>query len=157
MIQHLKNIFNNFYYCFMDDASLESDLQEMKVDHESIDNANVSDDWERVDPEVIQKRLQERKKVEESDHQLTNELFNETYVIPNSEKTVSVRTKQPSKKNDKLKIDIVTINKSYIKNDEAKKNAKKKWERRKEVFGEAECDEIYTMSYDIEEKHGKNA
>lgn len=135
MTEYVKSLFTNLYNCFVDDSSLD------------VSGNVVDDDWETVDPEVIKRRLEEKRKIEESDHELTNELFNENYV-KQSLHSASKPPPQPTKK--KLKIDVNLINKSYIKTQEVKKQK----ERRRDVFGEAAIDEIDEMSNDIYEKHG---
>ena len=156
MSEYLKKIFLNLYNCFMEDSALRSS-ETSDPDVNVSENVNDNDDnWETVDPELIQKRLEERRKEEEADHKLTNELFNE-----NSEsKPLFVPPPPPpktlSKKKEKLKIDVSLINNSYSNRQQAIKNAKKKWKKRKEIFGEAEFDEIDDMSDDIHEKHGNN-
>ena len=134
----VKTLLTNLWNCFMEDSSLD----------------DVSDDcWDPVDcvdSELIQKRLQERKQAEEADHELTNELFNENYVKP------------PIHPKKTLKINVDLINKSHI-NPHAnphveiriKKNSRKEWKKRKELFGESELDEVDEMSDDIHEKHAK--
>lgn len=147
MSEYVKGVLTNFYNCFVEAKDSNLDDVSHDVSHD------VSDDWDTVDPEVIQKRLQERKQVEEADHQLTNELFNENHV---KVKENIVKTKPPVQPKKKLKIDMNMIDKSYNKNEETRKKITREWKKRKEVFGEAEFDEIDEMSDDIHEKNDTN-
>ena len=142
MIYDLKNFFLTFYYCLME--------EETKSDSET-----CFDDWETVDPETIKKRLDERKKVEKADNELTNELFDENAkshsffsTSPKLERKVLTKPKR-----NKLKIDVNLINESYKEEQQSKKNAKKELERKKEIFGEAFDDEIGEMSDDLQDKY----
>jgi hypothetical protein len=155
MSDYLKTIFTNLYYCFTEDPSF--DVSANILHDEEVEGQELPENWDTIDPEIIQRRLEERRKMEEADHELTNELFDENYVKPTSEPLQPQPPPPPPKKEQKkIKIDIKLINHSYMKNPETRKNTIKEWRRRKEVFGEAEFDEIDEMSDDIHEKHGDN-
>jgi hypothetical protein len=168
MTDYVKSIFTNLYHCFMDDSTLDlsenmivNDVVNIVHKENDANDVDANDDWDTVDPDVIQKRLEERRKTEEADHELTNELFNENYVKQNSEPKPNSNSESISKKPKKnIKIDVKIINNSHphphphLKCEEVRKNAKKQWERRKEIFGEADIDKIDEMSDDMHEKHG---
>lgn len=113
-------------------------------------------DFETVDPQIIAKTIEERKKVEESDHQLTNDLFS---LSPNEifKEDITINKKEkclkPPKnpKNKNLKIDVAMINQTYkkIKTNYAKTTLAKE----KDIFGEASLDDIDQLAYKIEEAY----
>ena len=155
MAEYVKGLFTNLYYCFVEDTSLDNGVLPDGSGNIVVNDNHINEegDWDTIDPQIIQRRLEERRKVEEADHELTDELFNEKHVSQKLE-TLSKSKQKPVKK---LKINVKLINKSHVRNEEIIRNAKKEWERRKEVFGEAEIDEIDEMSDDMHEKHGNNA
>lgn len=112
----------------------------------------ISENFKTVDSEIIAKRIEERKKVEESDNQLTNELFS---LSPNKTcKDNEIKNLKPpifpkNKKN--LKIDVAMINKSYRKKDI--KYSKKPLAKEKDTFGETSLDDIDQLACKIEEAY----
>ncbi len=152
MIYDLKNFFLTFYYCFMAETNSDSTLLP-----ETSSSESCFDDWDTIDPEIIKKRLEERKKVEEADNELTNELFDDNvkkqkHSSFSTSPKLALARKAPIKRN-KLKIDVNLINESYKYEKQSIKNAKKELERKREIFGESHDDEIGEMSDDLQDKY----
>lgn len=116
-----------------------------------IEENKIVDNWETVDPQIIQKRIEERKKVEESDNQLTNELFSS----PKCKDTKSLNVKPPKNpKKKNLKIDITMINESHKKKIEIKhSHSKRPLAKEKDIFGGTSLDEIDQLACEIEESY----
>lgn len=102
--------------------------------------------WENVEPELIAKRAEEQKKVEESDHELTNNLFsNHSSMINDPVKPPKI----PKKQN--LKIDVRMINQTYQKKNIA--NSKTTKAKEKDIFGETMLDDIDQLACKIEDSY----
>lgn len=99
------------------------------------------EDWESIEiPDFVkileERKLAERKLVEEDDNRLTNDLFNPIEKMPIKESKQTVKTQQtvkrPKKPTPFIKNDATTVNSKILK---------ERNKRRKEIFGEAELDE----------------
>lgn len=108
---------------------------------------NEEEDWETIDvPDFShfriskdeERKLAERKLIEEDDNQLTNELFQP---ITNNQRIVSIKTETTRPRPKKP---IPFIKNNVNANATIRSNAKERKEiikRRKEIFGESEIDE----------------
>jgi len=117
---------------------------------------NEVSDFETVDPQIIAKRMEERKKVEDSDNQLTNDLFslssNETSKEDINKKNHYIKSPKYPKNKKNLKIDVAMINQSYKKKTNYSKS-KISLAKEKDIFGEASLDYIDQLAYKIEEAY----
>lgn len=129
--------------------NFQKNIYKEKQENEILDN------WESVDPELIAKRLEERKKVEDADHELTNDLFSLSLNDPTRSKDVNQPYTKPPKppKSKNLKIDVAMINETYKKKLETIKNTKITSARQKEIFGEPSLDDIDQLACKIEEAY----
>jgi 2,3-bisphosphoglycerate-independent phosphoglycerate mutase len=115
---------------------------------------NEEEDWEKIDvvdfshfrfSKEEERKLAERKLVEEDDNQLTNDLFQpitNNQPIINNQRIVSIKTETTRPTRPKKPAPF--IKNSVNANATIRSNAKERKEiikRRKEIFGEAELDE----------------
>lgn len=103
---------------------------------------------ETVDPQIISQRIEERKKVEESDHQLTNDLFSSS---PNESCKELQYVKPPKYPKKTLKIDVAMVNNLYKKH--GIKYSKTTSVKEKEIYDDSSFDDIDELACKIEESY----
>ena len=128
------------------------------------DNENDNDnEWENTVVPLLQsdfckKRIEERKMVEEADHQLSEELFTNESLVRNEMKTSPQSSEKSADDRQTRKPSVPTLNFSKIEENEKKqkdvsqqiKETKQRNDKHKDTFGE--CDAKYDDYSDLEDK-----
>lgn len=129
------------------------------LDYED-DNDN---EWENTVVPLLQsdfckKRIEERKMVEEADHQLSEELFTNESLVRNEMNTTPQSSEKTADDRQTRKPSVPTLNFSKIEENEKKqkdvsqqiKETKQRNDKHKDTFGE--CDAKYDDYSDLEDK-----
>ena len=144
-------------------ASTNIDRRDL-IHNMDYENENDNDnDWENTVVPLLQsdfckKRIEERKMVEEADHQLSEELFTNESLVRNEMKTRPQSSEKSADDRQTRKSSVSTLNFSKIEENEKKqkdvsqqiKETKQRNDKHKDTFGE--CDAKYDDYSDLEDK-----
>jgi hypothetical protein len=127
----------------------------MNLEMEGIFDYN--DDWEKaIIPDLISERekilIEDRKKVEEADNNLTEELFSGKKITENN-KSVIVNASIILDKKEKPKFRRENLIETQKQKSESIKRKKLEQKRLNEIYGEAAVDEYYEMYGAIQDKY----
>ena len=118
---------------------------------------DYNDDWEKaIIPDLISERekilIEDRKKVEEADNNLTEELFSGKKITENN-KSVIVNASIILDKKEKPKFRRENLIETQKQKSESIKRKKLEQKRLNEIYGEAAVDEYYEMYGAIQDKY----